>query len=110
MMSHGSRAVLKPARARSSRGRLLRPLSLVALVGVSFSLTGCGSPGPAKSYQQGWDRAVTSPGYDCHTVPSGIASPSDWGKGCTTAENYLGIHDTSGLYPTPTPTTYQGDP
>ena len=109
-MSDRTRAVPKAARAQSSRVRLLRPLALIAFVGVSLSLTGCGSPGPAKSYQQGWDRAVTSSGYDCNTVPTGIASPSDWGKGCRTAENYLGIHDTTGHYPTPTPTTYSGDP
>lgn len=109
-MSRRSRAALNLARPRPVGGRLLRLLTLIAFVGLSSSLTGCGSPGPAKSYQQGWDRAVTSPGYDCNTVPAGIASPSDWGKGCTSAESYLGIHDTKGHYPTPTPTTYQGDP
>lgn len=100
-------AVTSIARVRSSRGHLFRPLILAVLVGTSLTLTGCGSAGPAKSYQQGWDRAVASPGYDCDTVPSAIASHSDWTRGCSAAENYLGIHDTTGHYPTPT--THPGD-
>ena len=84
-------------------------LVLVALVGLSLSLTGCGSSGPSGPYQQGWDRAITSPGYDCNTVPPGVASPSDWTKGCMTAENFQRIHYAGGR-PTPTPTTYSGDP
>ena len=107
MISQGSGAA---PRIAPVRGRLFLPVVLVAVVGLSLGLTGCGSPGPAKSYQRGWDRAVTSPGYDCDTVPSGIASHSDWTRGCTAAENYLGIHDTTGHNPTPTPTTYPGDP
>ena len=96
----------------SSRGGLsARRLALLALVGLSsLGLTTCGSAGPSKVYQDGWDRAIASPEYDCNTVPAGVASPSDWTKGCTTAENYRGIHNTSGHYPTPTPTTYTGDP
>jgi hypothetical protein len=92
------------------RGRLSLTLVVVAGAGLSLGLTGCGSPGPSRSYQQGWDRAVTSPGHDCGTVPSGIASHADWTRDCSTAENYLGIHDTTGHGPTPTPTTYAGDP
>lgn len=91
-------------------GRFFRPIGLVAFVGLSLSLTGCGAGGPANSYQEGWDRAVASPGHGCSSVPPGVASHSDWTKGCSTAENYLRIHDTTGHFPTPTPTTYPGDP
>lgn len=98
------------ARVRSSRGRSVRVLVLVAGAGLSLSLASCGSSSPSKPYQQGWDRAVTSPGYDCNTVPRGIASASDWTKGCQTGQGFLNAHDTKGQYPTPTPTTYPGDP
>ena len=84
-------------------------LVLVAFVGLSLSLTGCGSSGPSKSYQQGWDRSIASPGHDCNDVPPGVASPSDWTKGCMTAENLQRINKAGGR-PTPTPTTYSGDP
>ena len=83
---------------------------LVVFVGLSLSLTGCGSSAPAEPYQQGWDRAVTAPGYDCKTVPAGIASPTNWTKGCVIAKSFLNIHNTTGHYPTSTPTTYPGDP
>jgi hypothetical protein len=82
---------------------------LIAFVGLSLGLTGCGSSGPSKPYQQGWDRAITSPGYNCNTVPHGVAPPSDWTKGCMTAENFQRIYKAGGR-PTPTPTTYSGDP
>lgn len=96
----------------SSRGGVsARALALLVVVGLSsLGLTSCGSAGPSEAYKAGWDRAIASPGYDCNTVPPGVASPSDWTKGCRTAENYQGIHNTSGHNPTPTPTTYSGDP
>jgi hypothetical protein len=96
---------------RSSRGGIsARPLALLALVGLSsLGLTACGPAGPSKSYQQGWDRAIASPGYDCNTVSRDAASPSDWTKGCMTAENFQRIHRAGGR-PSPTPTTYSGDP
>jgi hypothetical protein len=95
----------------SSRGAIsVRPLALFALAGLSsLSLTACGPAGPSKSYQQGWDRAIASPGYGCTTAPRGATSPSDWTKGCVTAENFQRIHSAGGR-PTPTPTTYSGDP
>ena len=104
------RAALRISRARSSRDRLFRFFLLVASVGLSLSLAGCGSSSPSKPYQQGWDRAVTSPGYDCNTVPGGIGSASDWTKGCRTGQGFLNAHETTGHYPSPTPTTYPGDP
>ena len=85
-------------------------LVLVAFMGLSLGLAGCGSSSPAKPYQQDWDRARTSPGYDCKTVPAGIVSPGDWTEGCVTSQNFLNIHNTTGHAPTPTPTTYPGDP
>jgi hypothetical protein len=91
------------------RRRLFLPLVLVGVAGLSLGLAGCGSAGPSKSYQQGWDRALNSPGYDCNTVPRDITSASDWTKGCMTAENFQRIHSAHGR-PTPTPTTYSGDP
>jgi hypothetical protein len=110
VLSYRGGVALTIARARSSRRGLFRPFVLVAMLGLSLGLTGCGSSSPSKSYQQGWDRAVTSQGYDCNTVPQGIASHPDWSKGCTTAQNFLSIHSTTGHYPTSTPTTYSGDP
>jgi hypothetical protein len=74
-----------------------------------MGLAGCGSADPSKSYQQGWDRAIGSPEYDCNTVPPGLASPSDWTTGCMTAQNFQRIHNAGGR-PTPAPTTYFGDP
>ena len=91
------------------RGRLFLPLVLVGVAGLSLGLAGCGSSSPSSSYQRGWDRAVNSPGYDCNTVPRDIASASDWTKGCLTAENFQKIRNAKGR-PTPTPTTYSGDP
>lgn len=105
MKSTTSEAALRTARVRS-----FCLLMSVGFVGLSLSLTGCGSSGPSKSYQQGWDRAVASPGYDCNTVPQGIASHSDWSKGCITAQNFRNIHNTTGHLPASTPTTYSGDP
>jgi hypothetical protein len=95
----------------SSRASIsARSLVLLALVGMSsLSLTACGSSGPSMPYQQGWDRAVASQGYDCTTVPPGVAAPSDWTKGCMAAENFQRIHNAGGR-PAPTPTTYSGDP
>ena len=86
----------------SPRGGIsARLLALLALAGLSsLSLTACGPAGPSKSYQQGWDRAIASPGYDCTTVPRGAASPGDWTKGCMTAENFQRIHSAGGR-PTP---------
>lgn len=106
MISHSGGAA---PRIAPVRGRLSLPLVLVTVAGLSLGLTGCGSSGPSRSYQQGWDRAVNSPGYDCNTVPRNIASASDWTKGCMTAENFQRIHSAGGR-PTPTPTTYPGGP
>ena len=92
------------------RGRLFRPLVLAAVMGLSLGLASCGSSSPSKSYQQGWDRAVASPGYDCNTVPRDITSASDWTKGCTTGQGFLNAHETTEHAPSPTPTTYPGDP
>jgi hypothetical protein len=78
--------------------------------GTVFEPHGCGSSSPSKPYQQGWDRAVTSPGCDCNAVPRSIASASDWAKGCKTGQVFLNAHDTAGHDPSPTPTTHSGDP
>jgi hypothetical protein len=110
VMSHRNRPAPRIARFRSSRARLVRVLVLVASAGLSLSLTSCGSASPSKPYQQGWDRAVTSPGYDCNTVPRGVASTPDWTKGCRTGQGFLNAHETTGHYPTAAPTTYPGDP
>jgi hypothetical protein len=109
-MSHRSEGAPRIARARPSRRHLFRPLTMIAVVGLSSGLTACGSSSPSKSYQQGWDRAVRSAAYDCNTVPRGITSPSDWTKGCMTGQGFLTAHDTTGHDPSPTPTTYPGDP
>ncbi len=101
---------LRIGRAQSSRSRLFRPSVLVAAMGLSLGLASCGSSSPSKSYQQGWDRVVTSPGSDCNTVPRDIASASDWTKGCMTGQGFLNAHETTGHNPTPIPTTYPGDP
>jgi hypothetical protein len=83
---------------------------LVAIVGMAVSLSACGSSGSSESYQQGWNRAIDSPGYDCQNVPARVASRSDWTNGCMKAQGFLNIHNTTGHLPTPTPTTYSGDP
>jgi len=92
------------------RGRFRCRLVMVASVGMAVSLTACGSSGPAESYQQGWDRAINSPGNSCQNVPARVTSRSDWTNGCMKAQGFLRIHDTTGHVPTPTPTTYSGDP
>ena len=92
------------------RGRVFIPSALASIAVLPLGLAGCGSSSPSKSYQQGWDRAVTEPGYACKTIPPNIASGSEWAKGCTTGQGFLNAHETTGHDPSPTPTTYPGDP
>jgi hypothetical protein len=80
---------------------------LSGIVGESHELRVIES---CEAVSAGLGPGVTSPGYDCKTDPAGIASPTDWTKGCVTAQNFLNIHDTTGHFPTSTPTTYPGDP
>jgi hypothetical protein len=61
------------------------------------------------SYEQGWDRAVTSAGVpDCSAVPSGTASRADWTKGCNLALEAINLHHSG--HPASAPTTFPGDP
>jgi hypothetical protein len=108
-MTPRARGARRPS--RSSPPRFVRPSVLaLTLLGISLILAGCGASGPSKSYQQGWDRAVTSPGLDCKIVPRRIASDSEWTMGCRTEQGWESAHVTTGHNPTPTPTTYAGDP
>jgi hypothetical protein len=93
----------------SSRGRRFLPVVLVLSVGLSLGLTACGSSGPSKSYQQGWDRSVRSAGTDdCDAVPSGTKSGSDWTKGCNLGKAAMNLHESG--HPAAAPTTFPGDP
>jgi hypothetical protein len=96
--------------AQSQRGRrLFHPLMWVALVGLSLSLSGCGSSGPSKSYEQGWDSSVKSArATNCNAAPEGTESPSDWTKGCNLGQEAINLHRSG--RPSAAPTTFPGDP